>query len=56
MAPLILVYDHRVIDGVAGARFISHLRTSLSRPESLLDAMLLPAPAAASAAREAHGA
>jgi pyruvate dehydrogenase E2 component (dihydrolipoamide acetyltransferase) len=38
MLPLTLVYDHRVIDGVAGARFMAHVRASLSRPESLLDA------------------
>ena len=30
MLPLSLSYDHRVINGVAGARFVSHLGASLS--------------------------
>lgn len=30
MLPMSLSYDHRVIDGVAGARFISYLNTALS--------------------------
>ncbi len=36
MLPLSLSYDHRVIEGVAGARFTSHLARSLSHIEHLL--------------------
>jgi pyruvate dehydrogenase E2 component (dihydrolipoamide acetyltransferase) len=55
MLPLCLVYDHRVIDGVVGARFMAQLRASLARPESLLEtfpvlAPAAPAPASGSAA------
>ncbi len=37
--PLSLSYDHRVIDGAAGARFITKLGTILARPEGLLEAV-----------------
>lgn len=37
--PLSLSYDHRVIDGAAGARFITELGAILGRPESLLEAV-----------------
>jgi pyruvate dehydrogenase E2 component (dihydrolipoamide acetyltransferase) len=36
MLPLALSYDHRVIDGVAGAQFIDHLRALLSDIRRLL--------------------
>jgi pyruvate dehydrogenase E2 component (dihydrolipoamide acetyltransferase) len=53
MLPLCLVYDHRVIDGVVGARFMAHLRASLTHPESLLEMAPVPAPAAPAPARGA---
>jgi pyruvate dehydrogenase E2 component (dihydrolipoamide acetyltransferase) len=34
--PICLAYDHRVIDGADGARFISHLADSLENHETLL--------------------
>jgi pyruvate dehydrogenase E2 component (dihydrolipoamide acetyltransferase) len=37
--PLSLSYDHRVIDGAAGARFTVELGATLARPESLLEAV-----------------
>ena len=33
--PLSFVYDHRVIDGVLGARFLAHLRERLLAPDTL---------------------
>jgi len=30
MLPLSLSYDHRVIDGAAGARFVAHLASELA--------------------------
>jgi pyruvate dehydrogenase E2 component (dihydrolipoamide acetyltransferase) len=39
LLPLSLSYDHRVIDGAAGARFITLLGVILARPESLLEAV-----------------
>lgn len=58
MLPLSLVYDHRVIDGVMGARFMGHLRASLAQPASLLAASPPPAapPAPAPAGVAARGA
>ncbi len=35
MLPLTLAYDHRVIDGAAGGRFMSFLRASFAEPKSL---------------------
>jgi pyruvate dehydrogenase E2 component (dihydrolipoamide acetyltransferase) len=35
MLPLILVYDHRVIDGALGARFLAFVRARLAEPDSL---------------------
>ena len=35
MLPLTLTYDHRVIDGVVGGRFMQSLRQALGRPEAL---------------------
>jgi pyruvate dehydrogenase E2 component (dihydrolipoamide acetyltransferase) len=37
--PLSLSYDHRVIDGAAGARFITELGAILGQPERLLEAV-----------------
>lgn len=34
--PLSLVYDHRVIDGAVGARFLAHVCAQLTDPDSLL--------------------
>jgi pyruvate dehydrogenase E2 component (dihydrolipoamide acetyltransferase) len=36
MLPLSLVYDHRVIDGEVGARFLAAIKTRLADPASLL--------------------
>jgi pyruvate dehydrogenase E2 component (dihydrolipoamide acetyltransferase) len=36
MLPLSLSYDHRVINGVAGARFVSHLGAVLADPRRAL--------------------
>ena len=35
MLPLTLVYDHRVIDGIVGARFLAFVREQLTAPERL---------------------
>ncbi len=35
--PLSLVYDHRVIDGAAGARFLAFVKQQLAEPDSLDD-------------------
>lgn len=35
MLPLTLVYDHRVIDGAVGARFLQAIREKLARPQEL---------------------
>ena len=37
MLPLSLSYDHRVIDGVMAARFMTHLRENLEKPNNLLN-------------------
>jgi pyruvate dehydrogenase E2 component (dihydrolipoamide acetyltransferase) len=37
--PLSLSYDHRVIDGAAGARFITHLSAMLAKPTTLIEAV-----------------
>jgi pyruvate dehydrogenase E2 component (dihydrolipoamide acetyltransferase) len=37
MLPLTLTYDHRVIDGAVGGRFMQTLRQALATPESLAD-------------------
>lgn len=37
LLPLCLVYDHRVIDGAVGARFMAHLLASLAQPAALLE-------------------
>ena len=34
--PIVLAYDHRVIDGADGARFISYLKSVLEKPEKFL--------------------
>jgi pyruvate dehydrogenase E2 component (dihydrolipoamide acetyltransferase) len=39
MLPLSLSYDHRVIDGAAGARIAKFLADTLSKPNELLEAM-----------------
>jgi pyruvate dehydrogenase E2 component (dihydrolipoamide acetyltransferase) len=39
MLPLSLSYDHRVVDGAAGARFISLLANLLSDPRTLTEAV-----------------
>jgi pyruvate dehydrogenase E2 component (dihydrolipoamide acetyltransferase) len=39
MLPLSLSYDHRVIDGAEGARFITFLSGCLSDPRGLLEAV-----------------
>jgi pyruvate dehydrogenase E2 component (dihydrolipoamide acetyltransferase) len=39
MLPLSLSYDHRVIDGAAGARFTTHLASLLAEPRGLLEAV-----------------
>ncbi len=39
MLPLALSYDHRVIDGAAGARFITALSQRLTQPQGLLEAV-----------------
>jgi len=36
MAPLSLSYDHRVIDGVAGRRFLELLKENLEEPTLFL--------------------
>lgn len=43
MLPLTLVYDHRVIDGVLGARFLAAVCAALSGPDGA------PAPGCAGA-------
>ncbi|HTP72464.1 MAG TPA: 2-oxo acid dehydrogenase subunit E2 [Burkholderiaceae bacterium] len=35
MLPLTLVYDHRVIDGAVGARFLAFLKQQLAEPAVL---------------------
>jgi pyruvate/2-oxoglutarate dehydrogenase complex dihydrolipoamide acyltransferase (E2) component len=35
MLPLTLAYDHRVIDGAVGGRFMSFLRGKLAEPKDL---------------------
>ncbi len=35
--PLTLSYDHRVIDGVIGARFLAHVRERLSAPDTWVE-------------------
>jgi len=35
MLPLTLVYDHRVIDGAAGGRFLAFVKQQLAEPETL---------------------
>ena len=35
MLPLTLAYDHRIIDGAAGGRFMSFLRKKIAEPSSL---------------------
>ena len=37
MLPLALVYDHRVIDGAVGARFMAHIVQQLADPQGLAD-------------------
>lgn len=37
MLPLALVYDHRVIDGAVGARFLAHIVQQLADPQGLSD-------------------
>jgi pyruvate dehydrogenase E2 component (dihydrolipoamide acetyltransferase) len=37
MLPLTLTYDHRVIDGVAGGRFMAFLREKIASPELLMN-------------------
>jgi pyruvate dehydrogenase E2 component (dihydrolipoamide acetyltransferase) len=37
--PLALSYDHRVIDGAAGARFTTFLAATLADPRTLLEAV-----------------
>jgi pyruvate dehydrogenase E2 component (dihydrolipoamide acetyltransferase) len=39
MLPLSLSYDHRVIDGVAGARFMSFVVAALADVHGLLEAV-----------------
>ncbi len=39
MLPLSLSYDHRVIDGAAGARFTNYLASALSDVRSLVEAV-----------------
>jgi pyruvate dehydrogenase E2 component (dihydrolipoamide acetyltransferase) len=39
MLPLSLSYDHRVVDGALGARFITFLGATLSDPRALLEAV-----------------
>jgi pyruvate dehydrogenase E2 component (dihydrolipoamide acetyltransferase) len=39
MLPLSLSYDHRVVDGAAGARFSTYLAQVLANPASLLEAV-----------------
>ena len=39
MLPLALSYDHRVVDGAAGARFITYLSGLLADPRGLLEAV-----------------
>ena len=39
MLPLSLSYDHRVIDGVAGARFTTFLAKTLADPRGLTEAV-----------------
>jgi pyruvate dehydrogenase E2 component (dihydrolipoamide acetyltransferase) len=39
MLPIALSYDHRVIDGAAGARFVTALSARLARPAELLEAV-----------------
>ncbi len=34
--PIVLAYDHRVIDGADGARFVSYLKSILEKPEKFL--------------------
>lgn len=41
MLPLCLAYDHRVIDGALGARFLAHVRDALQDPRSLCPDTLL---------------
>ena len=36
MLPLALAYDHRVIDGAVGGRFMSFLRETIMKPEILV--------------------
>ena len=36
MLPLTLVYDHRVIDGAVGARFLASVKRQLETPGGLL--------------------
>ena len=36
MLPLCVAYDHRVIDGADGARFISDMTRALANPYNLL--------------------
>jgi pyruvate/2-oxoglutarate dehydrogenase complex dihydrolipoamide acyltransferase (E2) component len=35
MLPLTLAYDHRVIDGAVGGRFMALLRDKIAQPSSL---------------------
>ena len=35
--PLCLVYDHRVVDGAQGGRFMAAICRRLAEPDSLLD-------------------
>jgi pyruvate dehydrogenase E2 component (dihydrolipoamide acetyltransferase) len=37
MLPLTLAYDHRVIDGAVGGRFMAFLREKIADPGSLND-------------------
>ncbi len=39
MLPLILAFDHRVVDGAEAARFVRHVMSILESPESLLMAV-----------------
>ncbi|MBC7360408.1 MAG: 2-oxo acid dehydrogenase subunit E2 [Desulfacinum sp.] len=39
MLPLVLAFDHRVVDGADGARFLNHLKALLEDPKLLLVSM-----------------
>ena len=47
MLPLSLYYDHRLIDGADGVRFLRWIATRLEHP-LLLELQLLPCPRVAS--------